>query len=127
VTRTVPRGGHLDEAPDCSADISTCVERESSLTAEVALFFAILGFALGVGGVVKGPGWCASITLGALIFLALQPMDTLGPDVTLHSGMELALLLAAWAATLHAWRAWRRRRLRKAAGTDDAGASPATG
>jgi hypothetical protein len=111
VTRAVPHGGVLHEAPDCSADIGTCVEQQGSLTAQVALAFAILGFAFGLLGVVRGPGWCAAITLGALVTLALQPFDV-GPDVTLHSGMELALVLGLWATALHAWRTWRRRHRR---------------
>jgi hypothetical protein len=114
VTRTVPQGGVLDEAPDCSSDISACVERESSLTAELALGLSLVGLVLGLFGVVKGPGWVASATLGALVTLALEPFDTLGPDITLHSGLKLALLLAAAVAAVHGRRAWRRRRLRRA-------------
>ena len=113
VTRTVPQGGVLDEAPDCSSDISACVERESSLTAQVALGLALVGLALGLLGVVKGPGWVASATLGALGALALEPFDMLGPDITLHSGMKLALLLAAAVTAVHGRRAWRRRRPRR--------------
>ena len=112
VTRTVPPGGAVNEAPDCSSDISTCVENEASLTAEIALAVAILGLVLGVLGVGKGPGWCATITLGALVALALEPFDMLGPDVTLRSGMDLALVLSLCAAGLHARRAWKRRRRR---------------
>lgn len=115
VSHTVPKGGVLDEAPDCSTDISTCVEREASLTAEVALALSLIGVVLGAYGVIKGPGWVASATLGALVTLALEPFDVLGPDVTLRSGMQLALLLSVWVTALHGQRAWRRRRLRRRA------------
>jgi len=109
VTHTVPKGGRVDEAPDCAADLSTCVEHEASFTAAVALLSAIVGLLLGLFAVSKGPGWFASVTFGALVTLALEPFDLFGPDVTLHAGMELALLLSAWAVALHGRRAWRRR------------------
>lgn len=113
VTKTVPKGGVLDEAPDCSSEISVCVERKASFTAQLALALALIGLVLGALGIVKGPGWVASATLGTLVTLALEPFDMLGPDVTLHAGMQLALLLATWATVLHGWRAWRRRRHRR--------------
>jgi hypothetical protein len=109
VTRTVPEGGKVEEPPDCNADLSTCVEDEASFTAAVALLSAIVGLLLGLFGVGKGPGWFASIAFGALLALALERFKPLGPDVTLHSGMELALVLSAWVAALHGRRAWKRR------------------
>src|SRR6516165_5519439 len=65
VTHTVPRGGVLDEAPECSTDISVCVERNASTTATIALFAALIGLALGLIGVGRGPGWCAAVGFGA--------------------------------------------------------------
>ena len=113
VTRTVPEGGVLAEAPDCSTDISMCVERQASLTAQVALALALIGLVLGFLGAMKGPGWVASGTFTALVALALEPFDMLGPDVTLRSGIKLALLLSVWLCALHGWRARRRRRIRR--------------
>ena len=109
VTRTVQHGGRVDEPPDCAADISTCVEQDASLSAEVALVAAIVGFLLGVFGVVKGPGWCAGVSLGALLNIS-PALDFLGPDVTTHLGFNGALALSGWAAAVHVVRAVRRRR-----------------
>jgi hypothetical protein len=55
VTRTVPKGGTVDEPPDCKTDVGTCVENEASFTAALTLVAAIVGLFLGVFGVSKGP------------------------------------------------------------------------
>src|ERR687888_2256848 len=55
VTKTVPKGGKVDEAPDCAADLSVCVEKEASRTGRLALFGALAGLLLGLFGVIKGP------------------------------------------------------------------------
>jgi hypothetical protein len=109
VTHTVPRGGVLDEAPDCSSDISVCVERSAAPTATVALVAALLGLLLGVLGIVRGPGWCAAVSLGALLVLPSEG-GVLGPDVNMHAGWVFAVLLSGVAGCLHVRRAWRRRR-----------------
>jgi len=112
VTRTVPRGGVLDEAPDCSSDISVCVERDASTTATIALLAVLIGLALGLIGVARGPGWCAAVGFGALLTLPfLGPF--FGPDVRMHSGWTLALGLSAFTGCVHIRRAWRRRRARR--------------
>jgi hypothetical protein len=110
VTRAVPKGGAVHEAPDCNADISSCVEGEGSLDAQLALVAAMIGFVLGVLGVAKGPGWCAGVTLGALLDLSSEAVQPFGPDITFHSGLVCALGLSAWAAALHVARAAHRRR-----------------
>lgn len=113
VAHTVPKGGHLDEAPDCSSDISACVEREASLPAEIALAAAIVGFILAALGVTKGPGWCAGVAFGAMVKLLFTD-SILGPDIRYRSGFEAALGLSAWAAVVHLVRAVRRRRAARA-------------
>jgi hypothetical protein len=107
VTHTVPSGGYVNRV-DCSADISVCVERNGATTATIALAAALLGLVLGVLGVARGPGWCAAVGFGALV--ALEFRAPLGPDVSLHSGYWLALLLSSSVGLLHLRRAWRRRR-----------------
>jgi hypothetical protein len=111
VTWKVPRGGVLHEAPDCSSDISVCVERSTAPTATVALVAALVGVALGLLGIVRGPGWVACVGLVAVITLPFHAI--LGPDVTTHSGYVLALLLFACAWLLHVSRALRRLRQRR--------------
>jgi hypothetical protein len=112
VTHTVPRGGVLDEAPDCSTDISVCVERETAPTATIVLAAALVGLFLGLLGVVRGPGWCAAVGLGALLVLPFEG-PFLGPDVTMHDGWDLAVTVSGVACCLHIRRAWRRRRPRR--------------
>src|SRR5438094_10634277 len=65
VTHTVPAGGMVD---DCSADLSTCIEQETSTAAGLALLAALIGASLGCFSVVRGPGWCAAVALRALAF-----------------------------------------------------------
>jgi hypothetical protein len=109
LTRTVPPGGQVAES-DCNADLSTCVEDKGSLLAELAFAAALLGLALGVLGKGKGPGWCAVGGLLAILGIAAQSFEPLGPTVTFHVGYWLLLLLFLWAMCLHAGRAVRRRR-----------------
>jgi hypothetical protein len=104
----VPRGGVLDEAPDCSTDISVCAEREAAPTATIALAAAFVGLLFGLLGVSRGPGWCAAVAFGALLVLPFQG-PFLGPDVTMHGGLLLALSLSAVAGCVHVRRAWQRR------------------
>lgn len=113
VTHTVPRGGVVNEAPDCSADISVCVEHTSAPTATLAFVAALLGLALGALGIVRGPGWCAAVSFGSLLVLPMEG-GAFGPDVNMRVGWVLALLLAAFAGCMHARWAWRRRRRRRA-------------
>ena len=108
VTHTVPRGGVLDEAPDCSTDISACVERDASTTATIAFALALGGLVLGLLGFVRGPGWCAAGGAGALLVLPFEG-PWLGPDVAMHYGWDLAVSLAVLAGCVHLRRAWRRR------------------
>jgi hypothetical protein len=112
VTHTVPRGGVLDEPPDCTGDISGCVEHEGSTIAGIALAAALLGAVLGVLGVARGPGWCAAVGFGALLVLPFRG-PFLGPDVAMHDGWGYALTLCGVAGLLHMRRAWRRRRARR--------------
>jgi hypothetical protein len=112
VTHTVPRGGVLDEAPDCSTDISVCVERDGATTATIALIAALFGLLLGLLRIVRGPGWCALVAFGALLVLPFKG-PVLGPDVTMHVGWVLALCLSGFAGCVHVRRAWRRRQVRR--------------
>jgi hypothetical protein len=109
VTHTVPKGGVLDEPGDCSTYIGTCVENASSGTAAVALLAALLGLAIGVIGVARGPGWCAAVGLGALLVMPFEG-GLVGPDVNLRSGYVSAFCSLLVACLLHGWRAWARRR-----------------
>jgi hypothetical protein len=112
VTHTVPRGGVLNEAPDCAADISVCVERDGARTATIALVAALVGVLLGLLRIVRGPGWCALVAFGALLVLPFKG-PLLGPDVKMHYGWDLAFCLSAFAGCVHIRRAWRRRRTRR--------------
>ena len=116
VTHTVPRGGTVNEPPGCSADLSRCVEGRGSGLAAAAFSAALLGFALGLLGLRRGPGWCACAGLVATLLLGMEPFDIFGPDVTFHSGYYLTLLFTVWAAALHAWRRWCRRRAERRGG-----------
>jgi hypothetical protein len=100
VTRTVPRGGVLQGRPDCSTDLSVCVEHAAAGTATVALAAALAGLLLGVLGIGRGPGWCALVGLGAVAALPFEG-GAFGPQVTTHSGYDLALLLFACVWFLH--------------------------
>src|SRR5215472_5129285 len=107
VTHTVPRGGVLHEAPDCSADISVCIERDASTTAAIALSVVLAGLLLGLLGFARGPGWCAATAFGALLVLPFEG-TLVGPHVTMHAGWDLALGLSGAAGGVHVRRAWRR-------------------
>ena len=106
MTHTVPNGG---KDPDCARDISVCVERAGAAAAGIAFGAAIVGLLLGLLGIERGPGWCASLGLGALGWLAWA----LGPggrhDASWHAGYSLALWLFVWAGLVHARRAWIRK------------------
>jgi hypothetical protein len=106
VTRSVPKGGAVHEGPDCSADLSRCVERQASTTAAIALAVALIGLTLGLFRIQRGPGWCAAIGVGAIVAL---PLESLLADVRLHWGWRFALLFFSWAGVLHAKRALCRR------------------
>jgi hypothetical protein len=110
-THAVPHGGNLagDSASDCKTYIGTCVQRSASNTATVAFVVALLGLALGLVGVVRGPGWCALLGLGAMLALPFEG-GVLGPDIYLHSGYYLATLGFLVAVFVHLRRAARRRR-----------------
>jgi ABC-type glycerol-3-phosphate transport system permease component len=112
VTRTVPAGGMVNEGGDCSADLSRCVQDRSSLPATVALVAALVGLVLGFVGITKGSGWCAALGIGALLWLVEPALEPLGPDVRLHAGYDLALLLfiGVGGLRLRAIRHQRRRR-----------------
>jgi hypothetical protein len=114
VTHTVPAGGMVDEAGDCSADLSTCIEHETSTAAGLALLAALVGVGLGYLGVVRGPGWCATVALGALAYLPLA--DPL-VDEQLHSGYVLSFAFLLAAGVLHAGRAFGRLRRRRRVGS----------
>jgi len=129
VTRTVPQGGAVEEGSDCSADLSTCVENNGSNTATLAFVVALIGLALGLFGIARGPGWCALVGLVAMLAL---PLEAGFADVWFHAGYVLALILFAVTGVLHlvlALRRWRRRRKAKARaradGTAGAGSGPA--
>jgi hypothetical protein len=108
VTHTVPSGGKLDEGPDCSTYLGSCVERDASTTATIALTAAILGLILGLSGLVRGPGWAAFVAVVALAALPLEG-PFLGPTIETHPGYDLALIFSLYACALHAIRAFRRR------------------
>lgn len=112
VTWTVPHGGVLHEAPECSSDISVCVEQTAAPIATVALLAALTGLALGLFAFVRGPGWCAVVGLLAFVYLPFSG-GLLGPTVTTHSGYGLALLLFICTCALHVVRAFRRMRRRR--------------
>jgi hypothetical protein len=109
LTRTVPSGGSVDEGPECAADISDCVEDKGSVLAGAAFVAALLGLVLGIAGKAKGPGWCATGGLLAMLGIAAQAALTLA-GVKFHSGYVFALLLFLCATVLHAARTVRRRR-----------------
>src|SRR5215831_14863078 len=105
VTHTVPAGG---KDPDCSRDISVCVERAGATTADVAFGAAIVGLVLGLLGIARGPGWCAAVGLFALVVLFGGLASLPDDDFSLHAGFWLALLLFLWAGLVHLRRARRR-------------------
>jgi hypothetical protein len=109
VTRTVPSGGTVAGGPECGADISNCVEDKGSVLAGTAFVAALFGLVLGIAGKAKGPGWCATGGLLAMVGIALQALMEL-VDVKFHLGYVLALLLFLCATVLHAARAVRRHR-----------------
>jgi hypothetical protein len=113
VTHTVPHGGVLHESTDCSTYIGTCVERASSDTATIALLAALVGLALGLLSIVRGPGWCAAVGLGAMTVMPFQG-GLFGPDVSLHAGYMLACWTFLVVGLVHVRRAWRRRRSARA-------------
>jgi hypothetical protein len=107
VTHSVPAGGAVDEAPDCSGDIGGCVERTSAGTATFALVAASIGLVLGLFGIGRGPGICAAF---GLLAIASLPLDGDTADVSLHSGYLLAIASLLAAGVLHLIRAARGRR-----------------
>jgi hypothetical protein len=109
VTHTVPDGGQLD----CNGGdyIGQCVEAEASTTATVAFAAALLGLALGLLGIVRGPGWCGLIGFVAILLL---PAEGLFADITLQAGWIFACLgfLTTW--IVHSvWAVQRLRRRRR--------------
>ena len=102
MTHTVPNGG-MDR---CGRDISVCVEQVGATAATVALGAAIVGLLLGLLGIERGPGWCASVGLGALVVIPGRLYDH---EVSLGAGYGLALLLFVWAGLVHGSRAWIRK------------------
>ena len=108
VTRTVPHGGRPGTSETGCAfntEIGRCVERQAAWVAELALAAALLGLALGLLGIQRGPGWCAAVGVVTMAFLYLTS-GYAGVDV--HSGYVSILLLFVWAGLLHARRAHRR-------------------
>src|ERR671935_1965501 len=77
VTHRVPAGGGVDDG-DCSADISTCVERRGSLWATLALAMALGGLVFGLRGREKGPGWFATGGLVAMVGIAGEAVASVG-------------------------------------------------
>jgi hypothetical protein len=108
VTHTVPSGGKLDEGQDCSTYLGSCVERDASTTATVALAAALFGLLLGLLGLGRGTGWAAGVAAVALAALPLEG-PFLGPTIETHPGYDLALIFSLYACGLHAIRAFRRR------------------
>jgi hypothetical protein len=108
LTHTVPAGGVLHEGPDCSTDISVCVERQAADTATVALAAAAFGLLLGLLGIAGGPGWLAAVGSVALLSLPLDG-GMFGPDIYFHSGYSTAVLIFVFLWCLHIRRFWRRR------------------
>lgn len=105
VTHTVPQGG---KDSSCDHDISVCVERAGATAADIAFGAAIVGMVLGLLGIARGPGWCASVGLVALLALAVSVGDLSEDDIALHGGFGLALLLFLWAGVVHLRRAAKR-------------------
>jgi hypothetical protein len=118
VTRSVPAGGMVSEGKDCSADLSRCVQDRESLPATVALVAAFVGLVLGLAGIVTGSGSCAVAGIIALLWLVEPALEPFGPDVRLHAGYDLALLLFICAAgvRIRAARDGRRRGERRPRG-----------
>ena len=104
VTWSVPEGGAID-----GVDISAQVDERASGFAMATMAAAALGLALGIAG-LRGGGWCAAIGLATTLLMARKAVTLFGPDVTVHEGYTLTLLLFLWAGVLHGARAWRRRR-----------------
>jgi len=112
VTRSVPRGGRVNEAGSCTGDLSGCVERRSSDTARAALAATVIGLLLGLFRLQRGPGWCAAAGFAAMLTLPFESGDA---DVRYHAGYWLILFFIAWAGGLHFKRAVRRWLDRRAA------------
>ena len=114
VTHTVPHGGKIDEAPDCTGEIANCVERKASTAAGLTLVVALLGLALGCLGFVRGPGWCATAGLGGLVFLLfVEPFAV----EKLRAGYVLAAVSLLAVGILHAGRAIGRVSRRRVVGS----------
>jgi hypothetical protein len=112
VTRSVPRGGMVNETGGCTGDLSGCVERRSSDTARAALAAAVIGLILGLFRLQRGPGWCAAAGLAATVTLLFESGNA---DLSLHAGYLLTLFFFAWVGGLHFRRAFRRWQDRRAA------------
>jgi hypothetical protein len=110
VTRTVPHGGRLDLYEDCEGYIGQCVEAKASNTATVALLAALVGLGLGLLGIVRGPGWCALVGLGAIVVL---PFEGLFADISLEAGWVIAFFGFLTLGIGHAVWAVRRGRRRR--------------
>ena len=107
VTHTVPAGGR---DPSCRHDVSVCVDRAGATTADIAFGAAIVGLILGVLGISRGPGWCASVGLGALVVLFRNFTNLSDDDFSLYAGFWLAFLLFLWAGLVHLRRDFKRAR-----------------
>jgi hypothetical protein len=105
ITHTVPPGGR---DPSCSRDISVCVERAGAYAADVAFGAAIVGLVLGLLGIARGPGWCATIGIASLVTLFARLSHLSEDEFSLHAGFWLALLLFVWAGIVHL-RRWIKR------------------
>jgi hypothetical protein len=107
VTHTVPAGGYVDAAPDCSADISACVEARGSTTATIALLAVLAGLGLGLLGIGRGSGWCAAI---GFLAIAILPFKSGMADVNFRAGYLLALASLLAACGLQMIRRFSRKR-----------------
>jgi hypothetical protein len=122
VAHTVPHGGPVDEPPDCSGELSSCVERKGSTAAGLALVAVVLGLALGCLGFVRGPGWCALAGLAGLFYLVVVGFWALD---ALRVGYVLSFVLLVGVGLIHLRRAIgrvSRRRVVGSAGEQRAGA-----
>ena len=126
VTRSVPPGG-LVEDEGKRFQLGDRVEDDASIQAAVALAAAVVGVVLGALGVSRGPGICAAVGLVAMVLLAAQAFQPLGPTVDFDVGFALAFALYLLLAVLHAALALERRRRRRALAVPLSGPEPSWG
>ena len=112
VTHTVPPGTGTGACGPTTRNyvgsaINTCVENSAMGWGVLAFGAALVGLVLGLLGVARGPGWCATVGAGALLLIVVSLHDY---EVSPKPGYWLALSFFGWAWILHLRRMWARIR-----------------